>query len=228
MCIFPQLTTQVKDRLKVSKEKTMLKMDETQRAGIINAISKVANQKVAPVIVEILEASDTLESVTAETLIEKGVSKTASESVVAAIELHTTLASVSTRKAREKKPSVAETFKANKSADDIARLARQVAEKRINAEGTKPTAWRKIRESLGLKNDEFHGVIRKSEIWRDAVLARISSLKAQEGGWEYSGKLEVLTGIYITEKEISGYVSSVEQGLLEGAATVPSSENSAI
>ena len=79
----------------------------------------------------------------------------------------------------------------------------KVVQLRINATGSRPLAWRKIREKLGLGNDQFHKGIRLSEGYREAVIDRIKSLKAQEGGWEYSGKLEFLTGIEITEEELS-------------------------
>ena len=81
-------------------------------------------------------------------------------------------------------------------------VAVKVVEMRINSSGSK-MSWRSIREKLGLKHDQFHKVIRHSAGYRKAVIDRIKSLKAQEGGWEYSGKLEVLTGIEITEEELS-------------------------
>ena len=81
-------------------------------------------------------------------------------------------------------------------------VAVKVVEMRINASGSKPMSWRRIREKLGLKNDEFHKDIRLSAGYRKAVIDRIKSLKTQEGGWEYSGKLESLTGIKITEEEL--------------------------
>ena len=74
-------------------------------------------------------------------------------------------------------------------------IAVKVVELRINEEGSKPIAWKKIREKLGLKEDQFHKVIRPSEGYRTAVIERIKSLKSTEGGWEYNGKLSVLTGI---------------------------------
>jgi hypothetical protein len=82
-------------------------------------------------------------------------------------------------------------------------VAVKVVEMRINSSGSKPMSWRRIREKLGLKHDQFHKVIRHSAGYRKAVIDRIKSLKAQEGGWEYSGKLDVLTGIEITEEELS-------------------------
>ena len=81
-------------------------------------------------------------------------------------------------------------------------VAVKVVEMRINSSGSK-MSWRSIREKLGLKHDQFHKVIRHSAGYRKAVIDRIKSLKAQEGGWEYSGKLEVLTGIEMTEEELS-------------------------
>ena len=74
-------------------------------------------------------------------------------------------------------------------------IAVKVVELRINKEGSRPIAWRKIREELDLHNDHFHDVIRHSEGYRNAVIERIKSLKSAEGGWEYNGKLSVLTGI---------------------------------
>ena len=105
-------------------------------------------------------------------------------------------------KAREKKSSIAERYVSETTVGDRDRIAAKVVELRINATGSKGLSWREIREKLGLKNDQFHKVIRHSEGYRKAVIQRIKSLKAQEGGWEYNGKLEVLTGIELTEKEL--------------------------
>ena len=74
-------------------------------------------------------------------------------------------------------------------------IAVKVGELRINKEGARPIAWKKIREELGLHNDHFHQVIRHSEGYLNAVIERIKSLKSADGGWEYNGKLSVLTGI---------------------------------
>ena len=74
-------------------------------------------------------------------------------------------------------------------------IAAKVVELRINEEGSRPIAWKKIREELGLHNDHFHKVIRLSEGYREAVIERIKKLRAQDGGWEYNGKFSVLTGI---------------------------------
>ena len=52
-------------------------------------------------------------------------------------------------------------------------------------------SWRRIREKLGLKNDEFHKVIRLEDHFQESVVERIESF---EGGWQYSGKLNVLLG----------------------------------
>ncbi len=105
-------------------------------------------------------------------------------------------------KYRKKKHSIAERYVAETTVEDRDGIAAKVVELRINATGSKPLAWKKIREKLGLQNAQFHEVIRHSEGYRKAVIQRIKSLKAQEGGWEYSGKLEVLTGIELTEKEL--------------------------
>ena len=104
---------------------------------------------------------------------------------------------------KKKKPSIAERYVAETTVEDRDGIAAKVVELRINATGSKPLAWKKIREKLGLKENQFHKVIRHSEGYRRAVIQRIKSLKAQEGGWEYNGKLEVLTGIELTEKELA-------------------------
>lgn len=128
----------------------------------------------------------------------------ASEESLTAAEEHLTTATFSTKvKQREKKPSIAERYTAETTEETRDELAVKVAELRINASGSKPLSWCRIREKLGLKNDQFHKVIRLSEGYRTAVINRIKSLKAQEGGWDYNGKLKVLTGIEIVESELA-------------------------
>ncbi len=82
-------------------------------------------------------------------------------------------------------------------------IAAKVVELRINEEGSRPIAWKKIREELALHNDHFHEVIRHSEGYREAVIERIKKLRTQSGGWEYAGKLNFLTGIELTEEELA-------------------------
>ena len=94
-------------------------------------------------------------------------------------------------KARKKKTSIAERYAAETTEEERNELAVKVAELRINEEGTKGLAWRKIREELGLKNDEFHKVIRHEDHYKESCIQRIESF---EGGWEYGGKLEDLLG----------------------------------
>lgn len=174
-----------------------------QKTGILNAIEKVATVKAAEVITDhIVEVG--ADKVSLESLQElDGVSETAATRVIAALQLHTELSAVGTRKQREKKPSVAERYVEETSGEERNKLAIQVAELRINAEGKRPRAWRSIREELGLKNEQFHKVIRLSDGWKQAVANRINALLEQEGGWTYSGKLDVLTGIdNITLEEI--------------------------
>ena len=91
--------------------------------------------------------------------------------------------------------STAIRFIADTTEDTRNEIAVKVVELRINEEGSRPIAWKKIREELGLHNDHFHQVIRRSEGYRNAVIGRIKSLKSAEGGWEYNSKLSVLTGI---------------------------------
>ena len=99
--------------------------------------------------------------------------------------------------------SVAKRYIAETTEEDRNGVARQVAELRINASGSRPLRWPSIREKLGLKNDEFHKVIRPSKGYRTAVIDRIKSLKGSGKGWEYSGKLEFLTGIDISESDLA-------------------------
>ena len=96
----------------------------------------------------------------------------------------------STRKSSEPKKSAADKFREAKNLDERKEIGRQVAELRINSTGSKPS-WRSIRTKLGLKNDEFHKVIRLEDHFRESVVERIESF---EDGWQYDGKLEVLLG----------------------------------
>ena len=91
----------------------------------------------------------------------------------------------------EPKPTVAEKLHAANTLEDRKEIGRQVAELRINSAGLKGMAWKRIREKLGLKNDEFHKVIRLEDHFQESVVERIESF---EDGWEYGGKLEVLLG----------------------------------
>ena len=86
-------------------------------------------------------------------------------------------------------------FIAETTEDTRNEIAVKVVELRINEDGSRPIAWKNIREELGLHNDHFHKVIRHSEGYRNAVIEQIKSLRSAEGGWQYSGKLSVLTGI---------------------------------
>lgn len=105
-------------------------------------------------------------------------------------------------KIREKKLSIAERYTSETTEADRDELAVKIAKIRINATGSKPIAWSKIQEKFGLKNDQFHKVIRHSPGYRKAVIDRIQKLRARPEGWEYSGKLEFLTGIQISESEL--------------------------
>ena len=89
------------------------------------------------------------------------------------------------------KSSIAEKFRAANTLEDRVEIGRKVAELRINASGSKGLAWRAIRERLGLKNDEFHKVVRLEDHFHESVVERIESFK---DGWEYSGELESLLG----------------------------------
>ena len=194
-----------------------------QKAGILNAISKFSASKVAEQVTDSIINSG-LENVTDETLIAAGASKTAAANIITALELHNVLSTIVVRKQREKKPSVAERYTAEKTIDERDEVAIKVVELRINSLGSKPLAWRRIRERLGLKNEQFHKVVRLSDGYRAAVIARITHLKQQEGGWEYNGKLDVLTGIDISDAEIMAAPQVVEEER-DDVATIPQAEN---
>ena len=85
-------------------------------------------------------------------------------------------------KSRKKKPSIAERYIPETTETDRDSVAAKVVEMRINSSGSKPMSWRRIREKLGLKNDQFRKVIRLSERYRKAVIQRIKKLRAQDGG----------------------------------------------
>ena len=141
-----------------------------------------------------------LEEITVESLTEsaEGISETTAGEFVTVLEPHGVLS-----QAREPRMSIADRYVTETTESDRDKLAVQIAALRINATGSKPLAWKTIRAEFGLKNDQFHKVIRHSAGYRKAVIDRIKSLKAQEGGWEYSGKLDYLTGIDdISEDEL--------------------------
>jgi hypothetical protein len=82
-------------------------------------------------------------------------------------------------------PSTANTL------EDRVEIGHKVAELRINAAGSEGIAWRKIRERLELKNNEFHNGIRLEDHFKESVVQRIESFKR---GWECQVDLERLCG----------------------------------
>ncbi len=117
--------------------------------------------------------------------------------------ISTELEEITVESLTESVEGISETTATETTEKDRNDIAVQVVELRINAAGLKPLAWKRIREKLGLKHNQFHKDIRPSAGYRKAVIDRIKSLKAQEGGWEYSGKLDNLTGIDdISEDEL--------------------------
>ena len=104
--------------------------------------------------------------------------------------------------AQSEPSTIAERYVTETTEEHRNSLAVQIAEMRINATGSKPIAWKSIREKFDLKDTQFHKIIRLSKGYRDAVIARIKQLKAAEGGWKYNGKLSALTGI----KDIENYL----------------------
>ena len=144
--------------------------------------------------------STELEEITVEPLTEsvEGIYETAASEFVTVLEPQGAVSKV-----REPRLSIANRYVAETTEADRDKLAVQIAALRINATGSRPLAWKDIRAEFGLKYDQFHKVIRLSLGYRKAVIDRIKSLKAQEGGWEYSGKLDNLTGIDdISEDEL--------------------------
>ena len=103
----------------------------------------------------------------------------------------------STRKVSAPKSSIAEKFRAATTLEDRVEIGRKVAALRINAEGSQGMAWRKIREELRrteglhLEQEDLREVIRREDHFKESVVERIESF---EGGWQYSGKLNVLLG----------------------------------
>ena len=97
--------------------------------------------------------------------------------------------------AAERRASIADRYVTETTEEDRNLLAVQIAEMRINATGSRPIAWKNIRDKFGLKEDEFHKVIRPSLGYLEAVINRIKTLKSRDEGWEYNGKLGSLTGI---------------------------------
>ena len=179
--------------------------NEKTKAGIINQLGTVAGVKpsetsvalitaVTEKVQEVGIADVTLSDIVAVEVDGKSLTDNQSAKVMAAIEFHKAVV-VSTASTREKKPTKLEEFIADNPVEVRDDIAIEVAERRINAEGTRPRAWRSIREELGLRNEEFHQLIRKSQGWHNAVCERIADLLDQEGGWAYNGKLETLTGI---------------------------------
>ncbi|MDE0423784.1 MAG: hypothetical protein OXN25_02820 [Candidatus Poribacteria bacterium] len=144
--------------------------------------------------------STKLEEITVEPLTEsvEGIYETAASEFVTVLEPQGAVSQV-----REPRLSIADRYVKETTEADRDKLAVQIAVLRINTTGSRPLAWKTIRAEFGLKEDEFHKVIRLSPGYRKAVIDRIKSLKVQEGGWEYSGKLASLTGIDdISEDEL--------------------------
>ena len=131
----------------------------------------------------------------------KALTQVQTSKVFAVVEFHKSVA-VTKSAAKRERTTVAERYTTSTTVEERDQLAVDIAEMRINAEGTKPIAWKKIREAFDLKLDEFHKVIRHSSGYRDAVLDRIEMLKGRPEGWSYNGKLSVLTGLDDIEADL--------------------------
>ena len=93
-------------------------------------------------------------------------------------------------------------FSRETSDDKVSEIAKAMAEWRITDDGSRALSWKNCRAELSIEEDEFHKVIRPSLQWKNACIARIKELRNRPEGWEYCGKLEVLTGIEISESEL--------------------------
>ena len=134
-----------------------------------------------------------LEKTTVETLTEiEGVTQPAAERIVATIALHNEFSQATTRRQSEPKPTAIDKFKASNDLDERLEIGRKVAELRINEQGSKPMSWRRIREKLSLRNDEFHKVVRLEDHFKESVVQRIESF---EKGWGILGQTTRASGI---------------------------------
>ena len=175
------------------------------KAGIVNNLGIVAGLEATPANAELIGAviDKVVEVGIADLEVTDLENVKVEIKVFATVEFHKEVAKSTKGKEREKKLTILERYVSDTTEAYRDGVAVKVVEMRINSSGSKPMSWCRIREKLGLKYDQFHKAIRPSAGYRKAVIDRIKSLKAQEGGWEYSGKLEVLTGIEITEEELS-------------------------
>ena len=166
-----------------------------QKTGILNAMNTIATinsaETITDHIVEVGVDNVTLESVSGL----EDVSEACAKRVIGALDLHKTLSENKPRKKAERGPTKLEQYISDTPEEERDRMAIEVAIRRINSEGGRPRAWRSIRDELGLRNEEFHKVIRVSDGWIRAVVGRIAQLKLDNPDWNYSGKLDVLTGI---------------------------------
>lgn len=79
-------------------------------------------------------------------------------------------------------------------ASEMLRISRLVVEWRIADTGQRSLSWKDIRGELGgLDEKELREVICASPQYRQAVRERIQFLQSRPEGWEYVGKLSVLT-----------------------------------
>ena len=84
------------------------------------------------------------------------------------------------------------------SSEEMLRISRLVVEWRIADTGQRSLSWRDIRGELGgLDEKELREVICASSEYRQAVRERINFLQSRPEGWEYVGKLSVLTRLNV-------------------------------
>ena len=98
---------------------------------------------------------------------------------------------------KNKKPA---RYSKDTPASEMLRISRLVVEWRIADTGQRSLSWKDIRGELGgLDEKELREVICASSEYRQAVRERIEFLQSRPEGWEYVGKLSVLTRLNVTE-----------------------------
>lgn len=173
-------------------------MDREMRDAIIKAVDKVAGLRgMAETIADHL-IMEGFKNVTFESLTflrhrpegadrDKVVTPAAAKKILAAIEFCQAFI-----REPKRQPKSIRKFLENTTKEEFRDLADKSASMRINYE-TKPPSWRKIREELGLSQNEFHDIIRKSKDYRDIVEKILK--ERLDSGWFFEGDLIKLTGI---------------------------------
>ena len=101
-----------------------------------------------------------------------------------------------TRSRNQKDPM----YSKNTPSEEMLRISRLVVEWRIADTGQRSLSWKDVCAELGgLDEKELREVICTSPEYRQAVRERINFLQSRPEGWEYVGKLSVLTRLNVKE-----------------------------